>query len=75
MSNLIGLIRRIPSLRWAAILVASMIAAGCAGKSYPPAPVSAASPNYNLPHRGWGSIKHYCMAQFQNLSTSVPVSP
>jgi len=74
MSNLIGLIRRIPSSRWAAIVVASMIGAGCAGKTYPPAPVSAASPNYNY-LIGAGDQLSIIVWRNPDLSTSVPVRP
>ena len=74
MLYLIGLITRTPSLRWALLPVVAMIVAGCASKSYPPAPKAAATPNYNY-IIGPGDNLSIVVWRNPDLSTSIPVRP
>ncbi len=60
-------------VRWAAIAMAGAIAAGCA-TSLPPAPVSAASPNYNY-IIGPGDMVNIVVWRNPELSMLVPVRP
>lgn len=71
---------RIEGQSWAAVLRVLFLAviasamAGCASNSYPPAPASAASSDYNY-HIGPGDTVNIVVWRNPELSMSVPVRP
>jgi polysaccharide export outer membrane protein len=62
--------------RWFVLVVAAVLVAGCAGNGpkYPPAPVSAATPDYNY-IVGPGDNLNIIVWRNPELSMSVPVRP
>jgi len=70
---LIGSIRRTSWLYWVLVAIASTVLAACA-TTYPPAPKSAASPDYNYVI-GPGDTLSIIVWRNPDLSTSVPVRP
>jgi len=71
---LIGLITRTQFFRLTLLSVAALLIAGCASKSYPPAPKVAATPNYNY-IIGPGDMLSIVVWRNPDLSTSLPVRP
>lgn len=71
---------RIEGQSWVAVLrvlflaVIASVMAGCASNSYPPAPASAASSDYNY-HIGPGDTVNIVVWRNPELSMSVPVRP
>jgi polysaccharide export outer membrane protein len=61
-------------LRWSLIAVAGLVIAGCAAPAYPPAPMTAASPDYNW-IIGPGDAVNIVVWRNPELSASVPVRP
>ena len=74
MLYLIGFIIRTPFFRLTLLSVGAMVVAGCASKSYPPAPKVAATPNYNY-IIGPGDTLSIVVWRNPDLSTSLPVRP
>lgn len=62
------------ALRGLFFAVVASVVAGCASNSYPPAPVSAASSDYNY-HIGPGDTVNIVVWRNPELSMSVPVRP
>lgn len=60
--------------RWAMVGIIGVVIVGCASTEYPPAPVSAASPDYNW-IIGPGDTVNIVVWRNPELSASVPVRP
>jgi polysaccharide biosynthesis/export protein len=59
---------------FACVALTTLLNAGCAGNSYPPAPLSAASPNYQYVI-GPGDLINIVVWRNPELSSTVPVRP